>query len=40
MRTIQAYLNRIELLKSRAGRENGAIIRKLERKIRAMTRVA
>ena len=39
MKTIQSLLNRIELLQSRAGRENGRIIRKLERKVRNMLKV-
>ena len=36
MRSIQAYEIRIGMLKSRTKRENGRIVRKLERKIRAM----
>lgn len=32
-RTINYYQNRINLLESRTGRENGNIIRKLKRKI-------
>ena len=32
----QNILNRIELLKSRKGKENGRIIRKLERQLRKM----
>ena len=32
----QNILNRIELLKSRKGKENGKIIRKLERQLRNM----
>ena len=33
---IKAYRARIAILKSRSGAENGNIIRKLERKIRAL----
>ena len=36
IRTITYYQNRIELLKSRTGKENGNIIRKLERNIRKL----
>lgn len=34
IRDIRYYQNRIELLEGRTGRENGNIIKKLQRKIR------
>lgn len=34
IRDIRYYQNRINLLKGRTGRDNGNIVRKLERKIR------
>lgn len=39
IRDIRHYENRIELLRSRTGRDNGAIIRKLERKIRNLQKL-
>ena len=35
---IKGYKARIELLRSRTGRENGNIIKKLERKVRKLER--